>query len=136
MQMDITQDKVYSLLAESADGMKLPENSYRIRIRKDQPPQISFDEPREALEVHTLAEVLMRIRVRDDFGLTNAGIVFQVNNEEEHTLLKKDFEAALAEAAEAESANGAADGKTPPPTMQAIVDKLLPLEHFDLKEQD
>jgi hypothetical protein len=111
--------------------MKLPENSFRIRIRKDQPPQISFDEPREALEVHTLAEVMMRIRVRDDFGLTNAGIVFQVNNEEEHTLLKKDFEAALAEAAEK-----AGDGKIPAPTMQAIVDKLLPLEHFDLKEQD
>ncbi|HEV3026414.1 MAG TPA: DUF4175 family protein, partial [Planctomycetota bacterium] len=131
MQMDVAQDKVYSLRAESADGMKLPENSFRIRIRKDQPPQISFDEPREALEVHTLAEVLMRIRVRDDFGLTNAGIVFQVNNEEEHTLLKKDFEAALAEAA-----REAGDGKIPAPTMQAIVDKLLPLEHFDLKEQD
>src|SRR4029077_19514006 len=89
-----------------------------------------------ALEVHTLAEVLMRIRVRDDFGLANAGIVFQVNNEEEHTLLKKDFEAALTEAAQAESASGGGDGKIPAPTMQAIVDKLLPLEHFDLKEQD
>ncbi len=96
MHLEVTEDKVYSLLAEAADGMKLPENSFRIRVRKDQPPQISFDEPREALEVHTLAEVLMRIRVRDDFGLTNAGLVFQVNNEEEHTLLQKDFEAALA----------------------------------------
>jgi len=131
MQMEITQDKVYSVIAEAADGMKLPENSYRIRVRKDQPPQISFDEPREALEVHTLAEVMMRIRVRDDFGLTSAGIVFQVNNEEEHTLLKKDFEEALAEAA-----REAADGELPPPTTQAILDKLLPLEHFELSEQD
>jgi hypothetical protein len=131
MQMEITQDKVYSVIAEAADGMKLPENSFRIRVRKDQPPQISFDEPREALEVHTLAEVLMRIRVRDDFGLTNAGIVFQVNNEEEHTLLKKDFEEALAEAAKE-----AADGELPPPTTQAVLDKLLPLEHFELSEQD
>ncbi|MGE5192029.1 MAG: hypothetical protein ACM3U2_05960, partial [Deltaproteobacteria bacterium] len=131
MEMEVTQDKVYSLEAESADGMKLPENSFRIRVRKDQPPQVFFDEPREALEVHTLAEVLMRIHVRDDFGLTNAGIVFQVNNEEEHTLLRKDFEEALAEAAQQ-----AADGKQPAPTTQAVLDKLLPLEHFDLKEQD
>jgi hypothetical protein len=131
MEMDVTQDKVYALQAESADGMRLPENSFRIRVRKDQPPQVFFDEPREALEVHTLAELLMRIRVRDDFGLTNAGIVFQVNNEEEHVLLRKDFEEALAEAAEQ-----AADGKRPPPATQAVLDKILPLEHFDLKEQD
>jgi len=131
MQMEVTEDKVYSLLAEAADGMQLPETSFRIRARKDQPPQVLFDEPREALEVHTLAEVMLRIRVRDDFGLTSAGIVFQVNNEEEHTLLSRDFEAALAEA---ESA--AADGKKPAPTTQAVLDRLLPLEHFDLKEQD
>src|SRR5260370_7044307 len=107
--------------------MKLPENSFRIRVRKDQPPQISFDEPHEALEVHTLAEVLMRIRARDDFGLTNAGIVFQMNNEEEYTLLKKDFEEALAEAHRESE-----DGKLPPPTTHPILDKLLPLDHFDL----
>jgi hypothetical protein len=131
MEMDIAQDKVYALVAESADGMKLPENSFRIRVRKDQPPQVFFDEPREALEVHTLAELMMRIHVRDDFGLLTAGIVFQVNNEEEHTLLKRDFEAELAEAAKE-----AGEGKLPPPTMQQVLDRLLPLEHFDLKEQD
>src|SRR5262249_2766047 len=59
MQMEVTTDKVYALRAEAADGMQLPETSFRIRIRKDQSPQITFDEPREALEVHTLAEVLM-----------------------------------------------------------------------------
>jgi hypothetical protein len=132
MAMDVTQDKVYSLLAESADGMKLPENSFRIRVRKDQPPQVFFEDPREALEVHTLAEILMRVKVRDDFGLTNAGIVFQVNNEEEHVLLRKDFEAELAEAAEE-----AGESKRPPPMTQALLDKvMLPLEHFGLKEQD
>jgi hypothetical protein len=131
MEMEVTQDKVYALVAESADGMRLPENSFRIRVRKDQPPQVFFDEPREALEVHTLAELLMRIRVRDDFGLTSAGIVFQVNNEEEHMLLKRDFEEELAEAAKE-----AGDAKLPPPTMQQVLERMLPLEHFDLKEQD
>src|SRR4029434_4822106 len=111
-----------------------PETSFRIRIRKDQPPQITFDEPREALEVHTLAEVLMRIQVRDDFGLKNAGIVFQVNNEEEHTLLQRDFEALLAAAAEADGA--APEGKKTGPLTHAMLPSMLPLEHFDLKEQD
>src|SRR5207244_1434000 len=76
MQLELTQDQVYSLAALSADDMPLPENSFRIRVRKDQPPSVSFDEPNEALEVHTLAEVLMRLRARDDFGLTKAGLVF------------------------------------------------------------
>src|SRR5262249_20849790 len=93
------------------------------------PPQVSFDEPREALEVHTLAEVMMRLRARDDFGLTKAGIVFQVNNEDEHTLLQKDFEEAAAEAETDE-------GKRPAPTTQAIPDKPLPLEYFELTERD
>jgi hypothetical protein len=35
------------------------------------------------VEVHTLAELLMRIRLRDDYGLSKAGIIFQVNNEQE-----------------------------------------------------
>jgi hypothetical protein len=141
MELEVTTDKVYSLRAEAADGMKLPETSFRIRVRKDQPPQITFDEPNEALEVHTLAEVLMRIRVRDDFGLKNAGIVFQVNNEEEHMLLMRDFDALLESATRDESASGesAAEGaapKKPAPSTQAVLDKVLPLEHFDLKEQD
>ncbi len=131
MQLELTQDKVYSLAAVSADDMPLPENSFRIRVRKDQPPSVSFDSPQEALEVHTLAEVLMRLRARDDFGLTKAGLVFQVNNEEEHTLLQKDFEEALAEAEKE-----AADGKRLPPTTQAVLDKLLPLEHFELTQRD
>jgi hypothetical protein len=131
MRLELTQDKVYSLAAISADDMPLPENSFRIRVRKDQPPSVSFDSPHEALEVHTLAEVLMRLRARDDFGLTTAGLVFQVNNEEEHTLLQKDFEEALAEAEQE-----AADGKRLPPTTQAVLDKLLPLEHFELTQRD
>src|SRR4029077_3318784 len=112
---ELTQEKVYTLLAESPDEMKLPENSFRIRIRKDQPPQVWVEQPSDSLEVHTLAEVLMRIRARDDFGLTRAGLVFQVNNEEEHTLLQKDFEAALVEAQqEAAEKEGAAAKRIAP----------------------
>src|SRR6185437_1755677 len=52
-----------------------------------------FEEPEEALEVHPIAEVLNRVRVADDFGLTKAGIVFRFNNGDEQTLALKDFTA-------------------------------------------
>ena len=54
---------------------------------------MAFEQPDEALEVHPIAEVLNRIRVGDDFGLTKAGIVFQFNNGDEQTLIVKDFTA-------------------------------------------
>ena len=59
---------------------------------------MSFEQPDEALEVHPIAEVLNRIRVGDDFGLTKAGIVFQFNNGDEQTLIVKDFTAEPAKA--------------------------------------
>ena len=54
---------------------------------------MAFEQPEEALEVHAVAEVLNRVRVGDDFGLTKAGIVFQFNNGDEQTLILKDFKA-------------------------------------------
>ena len=121
------QDQAYTIVAQAADGMKLPENKYRIRVRYDQPPEIWFEEPDEALEVHSIAEVLLRIRTRDDFGLSRAGIVFEVNNEEEYTLLEKDY-AELAAAL-------AAEGKPSQQTRDAL-QRLLPLELFGLEEKD
>lgn len=120
-------DQKYSILAESADGQRLPENLYRIRVRPDQPPEVYFEEPRDSLDVHTLAEVLMRIRVRDDFGLTKAGIVFEVNNEEEYPLLTEEFATAAEELKQL--------GKLTPET-QAALEKVLPLEFFQLNQTD
>ena len=65
--------------------------STRSRSSKIVAPRVSFEQPDEALEVHPIAEVLNRIRVGDDFGLTKAGIVFQFNNGDEQTLVVKDF---------------------------------------------
>ena len=107
--------------------MKLPENKFRIRVRYDQAPEVWFEEPDEALEVHSIAEVLLRIRTRDDFGLRRAGIVFEVNNEEEYTLLEKDY----AELASALAAEG-----TPSQQTRDALQRLLPLELFGLEEKD
>jgi hypothetical protein len=134
---ELTTDQTYTIFAQSADGMELPESKYRIRVRQDEAPQVWFETPAEALEVHTLAEILMRIRVSDDFGLSRAGIQFEVNNEEEYPLLAHDF-SAIAEALEdieAQEKAGAAPARLKPQT-RATLEKVLPLEFFALTQQD
>lgn len=126
-EFELTTDQTLSVFAEAADGMSLPENKHRVRVRQDEPPQVYFEEPAEAMEVHTLAEVLMRIRVSDDIGLARAGIMFEVNNEEEYPLLAEDFAEATQELQ--------ATGKLSPQT-RATLEKVLPLEHFELTQQD
>ena len=129
-ELTITCDQTFSILAKSQDGMELAENKHRIRARKDEPPHVWFETPGEALEVHTLAEVLMRIRASDDFGLSRAGVMFEVNNEEEYPLLSEDFAAVAAAAEEVEQTGGLS------PKTRATLEKTLPLEHFALSQQD
>ncbi|VTR96168.1 Uncharacterized protein OS=Gemmatimonadetes bacterium KBS708 GN=J421_5211 PE=4 SV=1 [Gemmata massiliana] len=91
-ELRLTTDLEYSVEARDADNMPLVPNRFRVRVTADQPPAVTFDTPGENMEVHTLAEVLMRARARDDFGLTKVGIVFQVNNEEERALVLLDVD--------------------------------------------
>ena len=124
---ELAKDQKMTVVAKAADGMELPDNVFRVRVRKDEAPQVWFDSPSEALEVHSLVELLMRIRVSDDFGLSRAGIMFEVNNEEEYPLLVQDFQAAAEELK--------STGKLSPQT-RATLEKMLPLEHFQLTAQD
>lgn len=148
--LNIDSDQTYTIVAKAADGMELRENKYRIRVRYDQPPEVWFETPAEALEVTSVAEVLLRARVRDDFGLTRAGIVFEVNNEEEYTLAARDYLAMSAALAESEStatetsgqaafeqatSNPAASDGSHRWTRDAM-ERLLPLELFNLEEKD
>lgn len=130
IELTLNEDRNYSIIAEAEDGTSLPENKYRIRVREDQPPQVSFESPDDAIEVHTLAELPMRVRVRDDYGLSKAGVIFQINNEQEVPLIAQDFETVVAAANEV-----AATGKVSP-TTQAALEKVLPLEFFELTQKD
>lgn len=126
-EFEVVSDKTFVIAAAAADGMELAENKHRLRARQDESPQVWFESPAEALEVHTLAEVLMKIRVSDDFGLSRAGVMFEVNNEEEYPLLAEDFAAASEELKTA--------GRLSPQT-RAELEKILPLELFELTQQD
>lgn len=115
-ELQLTADMAYSVEARDSDNMPLVENSYRVRVVADQPPAVGFETPGESMEVHTLAEVLMRARARDDFGLTKVGIVFQVNNEEERTLILLDVDK--------------------PNQRELKAEQLLALEQFLLTQKD
>ncbi len=124
--LELQRDAAYWLVARSNDGRQLPENRYRIHVRRDQPPSVRFEAPDEALEVHPLVEVLMRARASDDFGLSKAGIVFHVDNGEEQTLLVQDFTST--------PGPGKEKGK-PSPTLRAVCDTVLALENVQLTPQ-
>ncbi len=116
IDLPLTADVEYSVEARDSEGMPLVANRHRVRVTADQPPSVWFEAPSEGMEVHTLAEVLMRVRARDDFGLSKVGIVFQVNNEEERTLVLEDV--------------------NQPNQREAKAEQMLMLEQFLLTEKD
>jgi hypothetical protein len=109
-------DIEYSVEARDSDNMPLVTNRHRVRVTADQPPSVWFDVPGEGMEVHTLAEILMRARARDDFGVTKVAIVFQVNNEEEKTLVLNDV--------------------NEPHQREAQAEQIIMLEQFLLTQKD
>jgi hypothetical protein len=115
-ELALAADVEYSVEARDAEGMPVVANRHRVRVTADQPPSVWFESPGESMEVHTLAEILMRVRARDDFGLTKVGIVFQVNNEEERTLIIQDID--------------------DPHQREAKVEQILMLEQFLLTQKD
>jgi hypothetical protein len=114
--LTLTADLEYSVEARDREDMPLVANRHRVRVIADQPPTVYFEEPGESIEVHTLAEVLLRARARDDFGITKIGIVFQVNNEEERTLIVHDVKQ--------------------PHQRDALAEQVLMLEQFLLTQKD
>jgi hypothetical protein len=126
LQLPFREEADYRITARAADGTRLRETAYRIRVRKDQLPRVAFVEPEEALEVHPIAEVLAKVRVDDDFGLTRSGIVFRVNGGEERTLVLKDFKPSTGKGPES------ASGKV----TQAMLEEVLRLEQFPLEQTD
>ena len=130
LEMDAEQDLTWSVSALAEDGSTLPEHLFRLRVQRDKPPRIAFQKPSEELEVHSLAEVPIRARATDDYGLTRSGIVFQINNGEEYTLLEDEFADLV------ETARELAAGSPIAPRTRATLEKILPFEYFELTQKD
>lgn len=115
-ELPLTADIEYTVDARDDLDVPVVTNRHRVRVTADQPPTVWCDEPAESVEVHTLAELLVRARARDDFGISKIGIVFQVNNEEERTLVIHDVKEPFQQA--------------------ALAEQVLMLEQFLLTEKD
>lgn len=122
--LELVEDRYYEVHAEARDGTILRPNRQRIRAHEDRAPRIAFETPAQLTEVHPLAELLMKMRISDDYGLRRGGIVFQRNNESEYAL--EDIEYAEIELE---------DGRLTPQT-KATIESLFPLEYFDLTVND
>ena len=113
--LKLTKGLDYQIQARTADGRATLKTRYKIEVLEDRAPRVAFEQPDEALEVHPVAEVLSRIRVGDDFGLTKAGIVFQFNNGDEQTLIVKDFKAEPAKTRTSECSRRCCCWRSSPP---------------------
>lgn len=122
--IELTQDRFYEVFAAAADGTKVRPNRQRIRVHEDRPPKLRFQQPSQLTEVHPLAELLMKLKVSDDYGLRRAGIVFQRNDEDE--LLLEDLSYDDTETS---------DGRLAPQT-GALIESMFPLEYFELSVKD
>jgi hypothetical protein len=132
-RLRLTRELDYQVVAHALDGRPLPKNSYRIDTRADRPPRVGFEQPDEALEVHPIAEVLHRIRVADDFGLSKAGIVYRINDGEERTLISKDF---ATQARPGSSSDSVSVSGTARPVVDGQLEETLMLETLDLTPTD
>ena len=128
--LPIERNLLWTLSATTADGVSLEERPFRIRVTEDRPPKLAFDDPDDGIEVHTLAELPMRARASDDYGLTRSGIIFQISGSEEFTLLEEHFDEVLEAVEQAET-----PGDLTPRT-RSVLERLLPLEHFALTQRD
>ena len=72
------------------DGTPLEMAKGKLRIRGDSAPHISWKSGDESIEVHTLAEVPLKISVSDDFAVASAQIVLQFADGDERILAELD----------------------------------------------
>lgn len=105
---------------EGNDSTPMMPVNGRLRVLRDRRPILSWRDPADEIQVHTLAELPMRLQVSDDYGIAEAGIVFQLGGED---YVLTDWAAVDAE-----------DQSTS--TTRTRLEEILPLESFALSERD
>jgi hypothetical protein len=89
-QMNQTQQ--FFVRAEAADGMQFQSDRIRIRVKPDDSPTVLLRKPDRDIEVTPTTEVALALDVSDDFGLTKAGIEYQIGDGEKRTLWQQDLD--------------------------------------------
>lgn len=118
-----------------SDGTPMTPIRGRMRVHHDAPPKIQWLEPHDELTVHMLAEVPLEVSVSDDYGLIDAGIVFQIGDEEELVLSR--WQADTESPADSSGDDlSPATSRMPEVTTRTRLREILPLESFRLTERD
>ncbi len=99
----------------------------KLRIRQDEAPRLDWQAPADELIVNMLAEVPMNVLISDDYGLTHAGIAFQLGETDEFILKEWTLGQSPSEATTRESTAV---------VTRIRLDEILPLESFALSERD
>ena len=110
---------------EGEGSIPLTPVNGRLRVRADEPPKINWRGPADEIQVHALTELPMEVSISDDFGLVEAGIVFELGDEDEFALTQWSADEERAE-------KGSADERT----VELKLSELLPLESFGLTDRD
>jgi hypothetical protein len=77
---DLRKSANYTINAQAADGMALDPLGLSIRVTIDRPPSVQFIEPAEELSVFSTAEVRLVAEAKDDLGLFDCGILYQIGS--------------------------------------------------------
>jgi hypothetical protein len=75
-------DRYEIVLVDREDAPSEYNPRYTVKMKRDQPPEITIDFPRGDSEVTMLDEIPFDFKVTDDFGLAEFGIQYEVAGEE------------------------------------------------------
>ncbi len=127
-QLPGDQSVQWQFSGQGEDGAPLPTVSGKLRVRQDEPPRLDWQSPVDEFAVNMLAEVPLSVLVSDDYGLTSAGIVFQLGDSE-FVLKEWSLPREPGTTDTAQSDNGTV-------TTRIRLAEVLPLETFELSERD
>ncbi len=120
------------------DGTPMTPVKGRLRVRQDEAPSLAWRDPSDEIKVHGLAELPMRVQVADDYGISEAGIVFQIGGDEDYVLVewKAEEKRATGKVEGEEQLGQLFNSEGMPSTTRLKLEEVLPLESFALSERD
>ena len=86
----LLQPEKYQIMAEDRFGFSNDPIAYDIRLRPDGFPTVEILRPAEDLEISGDETIPLDFRARDDFGIQEVTLAFNVNGREERLSIQKD----------------------------------------------
>lgn len=120
-ELDANANIAWMLDGVNEAGVPLTDASGDIRVKPDVAPEIRWVSPNVETRVSSLAELTMQVDVQDDYGIVEAGIVFDIGDASGNVL--------------ANFAWPGGKGLSRAPTKR-MLREVLPLEHFDVTQRD